>query len=188
MIFSVLTIPTLFWKYFQSLECMLLISESLRDYYSIKKRCFSMSCDKACQTDLQLGTADLASCRDYHDTYTESGSDAGLSALTWSRPVSPVSQHSHHSSVLSSSSLHMSDSVSVWYARGDEAQRRYLEEYFQFSPTYSDGCIGDSETTSDLPDPEIVSSRSPTDLVRSESVDSLASRFTVSSNEEPDSF
>ena len=145
-----------------------------------------MSCDKACQTDLSLGTADLEICRDYHDTYTESGSDAGLSALTWSRPISPVSQDSRYSSVLSSRSLHLSDSVSVWYARGDEAQRRYLEDYFQFSPSFSDNCVGDSSTTNELPHPGATESTS--ELVRSESTDSLASRFTVSSYEDPDSY
>ena len=147
-----------------------------------------MSCDKACQTDLCLGTAELDTCRDYHDTYTESGSDAGLSALTWSRPVTPISQTSHHSSVLSSRSLHLSDSVSVWYERGDAAQRRYLEEYFQFSPSFSDHCVGDSSTTNELPATETVTTESSPDLVRSDSVDSLASRFTVSSCEDPDSF
>ena len=147
-----------------------------------------MSCEKACQTDLCLGTADLETCRDYHDTYTESGSDAGLSALTSSRPASPATQGSSHSSVLSSSSLHMSDSVSVWYERGDEAQRRYLEEYFQFSPTYSDHCVGDSTTTDELPAPETAESDNNSELARTESVDSLASRFTVSSFEDPDSF
>ena len=147
-----------------------------------------MSCDKACQTDLCLGIAELDACRDYHDKYTESGSDAGLSALTWSRPVTPISQNSRYSSVLSSRSLHMSDSVSVWYERGDEAQRRYLEEYFQFSPSFSDHCVGDSSTTNELPASETVTSESNADLIRSESVDSLASRFTVSSSEDPDSF
>ena len=147
-----------------------------------------MSCDKACQTDLSLGTADLDACRDYHDTYTESESDAGLSALTWSRPVSPVSQNADHSSVLSSRSLHLSDSVSVWYDRGDEAQRRYLENYFQFSPNFSDNCMGDSSTTNELPASEATWSEVNAELVRSESIDSLASRFTVSSHEEPDSF
>ena len=147
-----------------------------------------MSCEKACQTDLCLGTADLETCRDYHDTYTESGSDAGLSALIPSRPASPATQGSSHSSVLSSSSLHMSDSVSVWYERGDEAQRRYLEEYFQFFPTYSDHCVGDSNTTDELASPENVESESNSELVRTDSTDSLASRFTVSSYEDPDSF